>query len=159
MAPTNAPTSSPVDVPPGFWQREASHCPRPLSPLMRSLLPMINDGFRRMFREMGVLPETLEWREIGGWVYTRVVPPGGKDRKAPPGWLMPVVVRLVPAFRRSTRQAAEAAAHRSASAGTWSAGTPNGGPTWWPASPTCGAQTSRPSTGPASSTIPGRSWT
>jgi pyruvate,water dikinase len=69
---------------------------------------MVNTGFGRMFSEMGVLPETLEWREIGGWVYTRVVPPGGTDRKPPPAWLFPVLVRLVPALRRSVQRAAEA---------------------------------------------------
>jgi pyruvate,water dikinase len=36
-----------------------------------------------MFSEMGVFPETLEYREIGGWVYTRLVPPGGEEGKAP----------------------------------------------------------------------------
>src|ERR1041384_3594873 len=96
------------DVPGGFWQRESSHCPRPLSALMRSLLPIVNEGFGRMFSDMGVLPERLEWREIGGWVYTRVVPPGGKDRTPPPAWLFPALVRLVHPLRRSVSRAAEA---------------------------------------------------
>jgi rifampicin phosphotransferase len=99
---------SPIEVPLGFWQREASHVPRPLSPLFRSLLPMANTGFQNMFYELGVLPEGLEWREIGGWVYTRVLPPGGKDRKAPPRFLMPLLVRIVPALRQSVQRAAEA---------------------------------------------------
>jgi rifampicin phosphotransferase len=101
-------TSRTFEIPEGFWERESSHCPRPLSALMRSLLPIVNAGFGRMFREMGVLPERLEWREIGGWVYTRVVPPGGKDRPPPPAWLFPVLVRLVPPLRRSVRRATEA---------------------------------------------------
>lgn len=101
-------TARTFEIPAGFWERESSHCPRPLSALMRSLLPIVNDGFGRMFSDMGVLPETLEWREIGGWVYTRVVPPGGKDRPPPPAWLFPALVRLVPALRRSVREAAEA---------------------------------------------------
>jgi pyruvate,water dikinase len=46
-------------------------------------MPGVTEGFRRMFNEMGVLPETLEWREIGGWIYTRVVPPGGEEGRAP----------------------------------------------------------------------------
>jgi pyruvate,water dikinase len=50
----------PIDVPPGYWQREASHLPKPVSPLLRSLLPVVNAGFRNMFSEMGVLPEGLE---------------------------------------------------------------------------------------------------
>lgn len=50
---------------------------------------------------MGV-PETLEYREIGGWVYSRVVPPGGEDGKAPP----PEVVR------RSVEESTEARSDR-----------------------------------------------
>jgi rifampicin phosphotransferase len=72
-----------VDVPPGYWRREASHCPQPLSPLFRVAAPVVTECFRRMFSEMGVMPETLEFREIGGWVYTRVVPPGGEEGKPP----------------------------------------------------------------------------
>jgi pyruvate,water dikinase len=100
-----------IEVPPGYWQREASHLPKPVSPLLRSLLPVVNDGFRKLFSEMGVLPETLEWREIGGWVYTRVVPPGGKDRRPPPRSLMPLLVRLVPSLRQSVQRATEAVRH------------------------------------------------
>jgi pyruvate,water dikinase len=70
-------------IPPGYWQREGSHAPRPVSPLYcTSTLAAVNAGFRRMFAELGVLPETLEWREIRGWIYTRLVPPGGTDRIA-----------------------------------------------------------------------------
>ena len=96
------------EIPEGFWEREASHAPLPMSALMRSLLPVFSAGFGRMFRDMGVLPEKLEWREIRGWIYTRVVPPGGKDRKLPPAWLFPLLVRLVPALRRSVQRAEEA---------------------------------------------------
>jgi rifampicin phosphotransferase len=103
------PVPVPVEVPPGYWQRESSHVPRPASPLMRSVMPVINDCFRRMFTEMGVLPDTLEWREIGGWVYTRVVPPGGgKDRKPPPAFLLRLLVRVVPVLRRKVKTATEA---------------------------------------------------
>jgi rifampicin phosphotransferase len=96
-------------VPPGRWEREPTHYPRPLSPLARSLvLPAANEGLRRAFEEFGFLPETLELREIGGWVYQRLVPPGGKDRRPPPRWLMPLAVRAVPAIRRRVRRAVQA---------------------------------------------------
>jgi pyruvate,water dikinase len=55
-----------------------------MSPLLRGALAAITAGFQRMCSEMGVLPETLEWREIGGWVYTRVVPPAGEEGPPPP---------------------------------------------------------------------------
>ena len=70
-----------VEVPEGFWEREASHYPLPLSPMSRSLFfARQNDAIARVFAEHGLLADGLEFREIGGWTYTRVVPPGGKDR-------------------------------------------------------------------------------
>ena len=49
-----------------------------------------------MFAEFGLLAETLEFAQIGGWDYSRLVPLGGKDRPAPPAFLMPLLIRLVP---------------------------------------------------------------
>lgn len=43
--------------------------------------------------------ETLEQKEIGGWLYQRVVPLGGRDRKAPPAWLMPILIRMAPQIK------------------------------------------------------------
>src|SRR5262249_21399892 len=68
---------APVQVapPPGYWERETSHSPKPFSPLCGSLeVPTVNAGFRAMFEEFGFLIETLEIREIGGWMYLRMVP-------------------------------------------------------------------------------------
>jgi pyruvate,water dikinase len=74
---------SPVEVPPGYWRREATHCPKPLSPFFGAALPLVGETFRQAFSELGALFETLDYREIGGWVYTRLVPPGGVDGVAP----------------------------------------------------------------------------
>jgi phosphohistidine swiveling domain-containing protein len=90
----------PDDVPAGFWERDASHFPLPLSPMTRSLVTAgENDAFARAFAEHGVLADGLEFREIGGWLYARVVPPGGKDRPRPPAPLMWLLVRLDPGLR------------------------------------------------------------
>jgi pyruvate,water dikinase len=78
-----------VEVPPGYWRREATHCPKPLSPFFGAALPIVGDTFRHAFSELGALYDTLEYREIGGWVYTRLVPPGGVDGAPPP----PEVIR------------------------------------------------------------------
>ena len=59
-----------------------------------------NQVFRRLFSEFGVLADALEMRQIGGWEYKRLVPLGGKDRPAPPAFLMPLLIRLVPEMRR-----------------------------------------------------------
>jgi phosphohistidine swiveling domain-containing protein len=94
------PVPVPVEVPEGFWEREASHFPVPLTPMMRSLeMAVQNDALARAFAEHGVLADGLEFREIGGWMYTRVVPPGGKDRPRPPAPLLWVLVRLHPQLR------------------------------------------------------------
>jgi phosphohistidine swiveling domain-containing protein len=73
---TSAPTamSIPVDVPPGFWRRESTHCPQPISPFLRGARAILTECWRGAFSELGVLADTLELREIGGWVYTTIVP-------------------------------------------------------------------------------------
>lgn len=91
------PTTAP---PPGYWRRADSHYPRPLSPLGRSvLLPAANGGFRAMCETFGLLAETVEEREIGGWVYMGVVPLGGRARRAPPPWVVWLLARLSPSLR------------------------------------------------------------
>jgi rifampicin phosphotransferase len=106
LAQRTAAAPVPVDVPAGFWEREISHFPRPLSPFHRSfLLGLQNDALHRTFEEMGGLLETLEYREIGGWVYSRLVPLGGKDLPPPPAWVLGLMARLMPAMRRRVRAA------------------------------------------------------
>ncbi len=93
-----------VSPPPGFWQRDASHMPNPLSPMYRSFLPNATESFRCMFDRFGFLVETVACAEIGGWGYVRVVPLGGRDRKAPPRLVFAVLCRLVPSIRRRVRR-------------------------------------------------------
>lgn len=98
-----------VEPPPGFWERGESHYPQPLYPLTRSvLLPAANQGFRRMCNEFGLLMETIEEREIGGWVYLRAVPLGGKDRQPLPDWMMRMLIHLLPPLRGRIRDCKEA---------------------------------------------------
>ena len=77
-------TSVPIGVPPGSWRREATHFPSTLSPFLAAAIPVIAAPFRAAFAGLGAWYDTLEYREIGGWVYTRLVPPGGVDGVAPP---------------------------------------------------------------------------
>lgn len=74
--PIAAPVASvPVEPPGGFWQREGSHFPRPLSPFGRSLPGILGGGgLRAMFAEFGFLAEKIDFREIGGWVYQSMIP-------------------------------------------------------------------------------------
>jgi pyruvate,water dikinase len=105
------PVEVPVEVPPGFWQRDASHSPRPWTPMSLSVAfgQQRTQAGRRMFDEFGILAETVEPAQIGGWEYLRLVPLGGKDRPAPAAWMMPLLIRLVPRLRRRIANAVAAA--------------------------------------------------
>ena len=74
----------PVSPPPGYWTREDSHAPVPWTRFNRVLLGSRVAAVRSMCRELGLLFETIDFRDIGGWEYVRIVPLGGKDRPAPP---------------------------------------------------------------------------
>ena len=104
------PVPVPVELPPGFWEREASHAPKPWTPMSLSVAAgePRNKAIRRMFGEFGLLADTLEFAQIGGWDYSRLVPLGGKDRPTPPAFLMPLLVRLVPTMRRRVADAVAA---------------------------------------------------
>jgi phosphohistidine swiveling domain-containing protein len=94
------PVPLPVEPPSGYWTREASHAPVPWTPFNRAALRSRTPAFRSICEQLGSLFETIDFRDIGGWEYTRVVPLGGKDRPVPPSWLVPLVFRLVPSLRR-----------------------------------------------------------
>ncbi len=88
------PVPVPVDVPTGYWTREDSHAPVPWTPFNQVLVRSRTSAIRKMCAELGLLFETLDLRDIGGWEYMRVVPLGGKDRPAPPAWLLPAMFRF-----------------------------------------------------------------
>ena len=77
----------PVESPAGFWERGASHYPVPLAPVTRGwLLAEQNDMNRRIFADTGMLADTVEQVEIGGWVYNRLAPLGASRRQCRAGW-------------------------------------------------------------------------
>jgi len=102
-----------VVAPPGFWQREASHYPKPLTPLGADfLIEPINSAFRKMFAEFGFPLEALEFRDIGGYIYQRMKPLGAGDgagpSSLPPKFVLWTVLRLHPAFRERAARCKEA---------------------------------------------------
>ncbi len=102
--PEAVPAAVPAEAPAGRWERVATHYPQPLSPMHRSIwLPLINTSFKHSADEFGMLA-SVEQREIGGWVYMRLTPIGGKDLPAPPAWLLPLLVRIVPPLRSRINQ-------------------------------------------------------
>jgi rifampicin phosphotransferase len=98
----------PVVVPEGSWQRDVTHFPRPVSRMLAGYLEPHNAAFREMFDAYGLLLEGVEMREIGGWVYARVVPLGGRDRPMPPPWGLWILARTVPSLRQRIAACREA---------------------------------------------------
>ncbi|MPZ86392.1 MAG: hypothetical protein GEV28_40885 [Actinophytocola sp.] len=97
-----------VEVPPGYWTREASHARRPWTRLTHDLFRVRVPALRAAVAELGLLFEGLDAREIGGLEYTRVVPLGDKEPPNLPAWLVPVAFRVIPTLRRRIRTCVDA---------------------------------------------------
>jgi hypothetical protein len=78
------PVPVPIEPPPGHWTREATHAPLPRTPFSRGIWGVRNAALRDSFAELGMLADGIEFRDIGGWEYVRLVPLGGKDGPPPP---------------------------------------------------------------------------
>jgi rifampicin phosphotransferase len=71
-----------AEPPPGYWTREASHAPSPWTPFARVVLSSRTPTYRNMCAQLGLLFDTIDFRDIGGWEYIRIVPLGANDRPA-----------------------------------------------------------------------------
>jgi len=106
----------PIEVPPGYWERDNFHEPVPTSPFGRVLpYEQILKVFPAAFAEFGILIDRAEVAFIGGWIYPQMVPvgapPPGRGRPGPPpGWLLAILMRVHPAIRRRIRAARQAIA-------------------------------------------------
>jgi pyruvate,water dikinase len=68
-----------IEVPHGFWERETAHFSGPVSPMLRSaIIPLQESSMCRSMEENSMLIDGFQFREIGGWLYSRVVPLGEK---------------------------------------------------------------------------------
>lgn len=95
----------------GFWQKDTSHWPVPLTPFGASVyLPALSDVMRFLIDDFGLMIDGVEQRSLGGEVYARSIPLGGKDRRPPPRWAVWLGVRLAPPIRRRARAAQAAIA-------------------------------------------------
>jgi rifampicin phosphotransferase len=102
--PSVRPAPVPVEVPPGYWNRESSHAPLPWTRLTHAVLQCRVPVFRAAVAELGLLLDGVDIRDIGGLEYFRVVPLGGKAPPRLPGWAVPLAFRLVPSLRRRVRE-------------------------------------------------------
>lgn len=95
----------------GFWRKDTAHYPMPLTPFGASVyLPALAGVVPALAPEVGLLVEASDQRSLGGEVYVRMIPLGGKERRPPPSWAIWIASRLVPAFRRRARAAEKAIA-------------------------------------------------
>ncbi|HZD02612.1 MAG TPA: PEP/pyruvate-binding domain-containing protein [Actinomycetes bacterium] len=102
-------------VPPaeGFWEKDQEHYPMPLTPFGASVyLPAVEHGLAAMLDTWGLPMERVLQRSVGGEIYTRAVPLGGKDRKLPPWWVVWVAMRVAPPLRRRARRIGRALRER-----------------------------------------------
>ena len=102
------PIPIPVDVPPGYWEHDASHFPNASYPIDSLMPELVSDAVATWVEEFGYLFDGIEFRDIGGWTYQRLRPIGGKDGHGLPKWLMWVLVRAMPPLRRRVAIAREA---------------------------------------------------
>ena len=109
---TALPVAPVIEVPSeGFWQKDTSHWPVPLTPFGASVyLPALDDVMRPLIEDFGLMVDGIEQRSLGGEIYARVIPFGGKDRPPPPRWAMWLGARVAPPLRRRARAAREAIA-------------------------------------------------
>lgn len=109
---TALPVPAPIEVgPKEIWVAATETFPHPLKPLEASVwFPRLERSAQTVFEEAGAPIETIRHRLIGGWTYTRIVPPmdAGDDGGAPPpAWVFGVALRLIPSLRRRMRSAAQ----------------------------------------------------
>jgi phosphohistidine swiveling domain-containing protein len=101
----------PIEVPPGFWEHDASRFPTPPSYMFKVAADLVvPPSVEHMAEEFGLLVDGLEIKVIGGWPYQRLKPLGGKE---PPPVPMPkplmwLIVRLLPEMRARLGKARQA---------------------------------------------------
>jgi phosphohistidine swiveling domain-containing protein len=95
---------------PGQWQLDRSHYTGGVTPISQWLMiDGMQNGFRRIFAELGVPADTIEARFVNGFYYTRLRPLIGADkppRTPPPTPLLWLAARLHPEFRKRAKTAA-----------------------------------------------------
>jgi len=93
----------------GYWTKDDGHYPMPMTPFGASVyLPALIAAVAPMCNDFGALFEGIDQRSLGGEVYMRPIPVGGKEGKAPSWWVLWLAARLAPPLRRRARIADKA---------------------------------------------------
>lgn len=84
-----------TQVPPGYWRKDDTHLLWPPTPMTESVA-QIDAAFGQACADFELLAQP-KLASIGGWQYVSMHPVGGKpDAPAPPGRMLPLVLRLSP---------------------------------------------------------------
>jgi pyruvate,water dikinase len=96
---------------PGHWDLDRSHFPGGTTPIAQWLMSeSMPAGMSHVFADQGVPAKTLETRFVNGYHYTRLVPLVRGDKPAatlPPPFVLKLMTRLHPEFRKRARTAAK----------------------------------------------------
>lgn len=106
--PPTEPIPIDFEIPPGYWEHDASHSPTASYSIDSFIPSLVEEAIDSWAIEFGYLFDGIEFRDIGGWLYNRLVPLGGREGPELPGWLMWVLVRTVPMIRKRLAMAREA---------------------------------------------------
>jgi rifampicin phosphotransferase len=87
-------------LPPGTWMKETEHLLGISSVMFVSFYtPEIVRATSEVFGDVGAPVEGLRYIDRGGELYSQAIPPGDRHGTPPPGWVLGVLSRVVPAFR------------------------------------------------------------
>lgn len=94
----------------GSWTLAADHYPRPVTAAVTPLMQVWSQASTEYFRELGFPIESARMELVNGLPYVSMG--GGGPQKAPPAWLMNLMVTLIPMLRRSEKRLREVLAER-----------------------------------------------
>ncbi len=99
---TALPRAPEYDIPEGVTlQKDVVHYPEQLTPFGASMLTsQMETAIAEVASTFGLLLDGFKQHCIGGEIYTQAVPLGGKQGPAPPWWVIGILSRVHPAFRK-----------------------------------------------------------
>ncbi|MBI5088308.1 MAG: hypothetical protein HZB15_05455 [Actinobacteria bacterium] len=100
---------------PGAWTHDGAHNVTPVTPILQEVFPSaMAEGFRSFTGRYGLPISHIEVRYVNGRPYgsVRIAGVPASDRPPPPAWLLRVLTRVHPEFRRRNRNARVAADER-----------------------------------------------
>jgi pyruvate,water dikinase len=106
---TVLPVAPKIEIPKGTWQKDTDHYAGPITPFGTFNLEQYEGVLAGMAEAWGLMPDALRMRAIGHEVYSHVEPDDG-GQAPPPWWLLGIVARVLPSFRRKLKAAERAVA-------------------------------------------------